>query len=626
MSWGFNEGLPAEKDLDPRHPLKSLFRLAFRQKKVFLTIFILAGISTLLTLLQPILYREAVNDVAGVFVGGSHAPHPLDGLENAILGTEEEEDVPSPRPHSQTHVARRTPHQAFKTLIRVVVLVFCIAVLAAFFNALAEIFTSQAGNSMERGVILTAFKKALRLPLSRGDSERSSYLSKQVDQVDQIGPVVNMLSLQAGPEAFRLMGIITIMLIQSPFLAALALAPLPFYAWLAWLSTKRLGLNLEAYYDKWQAITSRIFERLAGLKTVRACGAVDREVALLSRESLQAYAVAVRRDVLSEWMLFGQEIFAQLSRVAVLIVGGWKAFENQITPGDVVMLVSYIDLVYGPLDSLSGMGLMIQQHVASFRRALRVAVRKPDSDGSKLLQPGPGRISVTRLNYEYQKDRRVLHDASFEIMPRRLNALVGPSGAGKSTVVELILGLRRPPKGSILYDGQDLAELADSELRRIMAWVAADGVLFSGTLRHNLCYQMPKATDNQIYRALQEAGMKEVVHHLPDGLDTMIEDGRGPFSLGEAQRLQIARALLVVPKLLVFDEATANLDAINEARILQVLKKLRKTCTVLAISHRPGLARVADHVIVLQAGKVVASGGPRQVAQKSVYFQTLRGS
>jgi len=560
----FWKGPADEADLDAHRPLTSLFRLALRRRRLFLAVLALAGFSSLLMLAQPLLYREAVNDVAGVFIGNDPGEAALAKVETSIL-----QDWGSKKPHTRHSVAHRTPRQAMVTLTGVVILLLLISLIASFASAWAEIVASRAGHGMERAVILAAFRRALRLPLSRDGADRATHLAKQVDQIDQVEPVVNMLALKAGPEVLRLAGILVIMLYQNPLLAALALAPLPFYAWVAVTSTRRLGVGLDSYYQLFQAVTGRINESLAGLKTVRACGAADRELAALGRETRAGYEAAVQRDRLGSWALFGQDFFVQVSKALVLLVGGWKAFERQLTPGDVVMLVAYIDQVYGPLDSLSSMGVMIQDHVGSFRRGLRLAVRKPDASGTERLRPAPHQ--------------------------------------------------------TVFLDGQDLRELKEDDLRKATALVSADGILFSSTLKQNLLYQAPQSSDRDAWKALSDAGLTQVVRRLPQGLETPLVDGHGPLSLGERQRLQIARALLAKPRLLVLDEATANLDKDNEARVLRMLKGMRGRCTVLALTHRPALAQGADRVIVIEKGRVGAVGTPREVVRRNAYFRKMVG-
>ena len=616
----FGKGPALEADLDQARPLTSLFKMAMRQRGLFFSILALAGFSSLLLLLQPILYREAVNDVAGVFTGTNLDVGSIDKAEETLF-----QAWSSKKPHTRTHVAHRTPRQAMTTLIGVVVLLLLISLLASFASAGAEMLTSRAGHGMERAVILAVFRKALHLPLSRDGTERASFLTKQVDQVEQVEPVVTMLALRAGPEAIRLAGILVIMLTQSPLLAVLALAPLPLYAWVAVASTRRLGTNLDAYYQQWQSISGRISESLAGLKTVRASGATERELRALARETYSAYEGAVKRDRLGAWSLFGQEFLVQMSKALVLLVGGWKAFEKQLTPGDVVMLVAYIDQVYDPLDSLSGMGVVIQDHLSSFRRGLRLAVRKPETFGKDPLKPGPGLVEIENLDYQYSHGGKVLHRIHFALLPGKVNALVGPSGSGKSTLAELILGLRPSSRGRILLDGQNIHDVAEEDLRKATALVSADGVLFSATIKENLFYQAPGADRRQAWEALSAAGLSEVVRRLPQGLNTFLVDGHGPLSLGERQRLQIARALLAKPRLLVLDEATANLDKANEDRILRMLQALKGRCTVLALTHHLSLARGAKQVIVLEKGKVRALGPPETVARSNAYFRSMAG-
>jgi ABC-type multidrug transport system fused ATPase/permease subunit len=607
-----------EEDLDAGHPLRSLLRIARRQRKALAGVLLLSALSSLLLLLQPILYREAVNDVAGVFVQADDDDAVLEKVDAYLFRLN-----PGLEQHSQTHVAARTPEQAVATLAKVVVLLFLISLGAALATALAEGLAGRLGYGMERGIVLSAFERALQLPLGQAGKERASFLAKQVDQVDQVSPVVSMLVLDAGPDLIRLIGILAIMLALSPLLAGLALLSLPFYVWLAVASTRRLGLKLDAYYDQWQSISARISERLAGLKTVRASGAPSRELKALAEETRTAYSGVLQRNRLASWTLFGQEGFVQVSKALVLLVGGWKAFHQQITPGDVVMLVAYIDQVYSPLDSLSGMGLLIQEHVASFRRGLRVARLRPAQEGRDALRPGPGRVELRGLSYSYAPGRKVLKGIRAKLLPGRLNTVVGPSGSGKSTLVELILNLRTPALGQIFLDGQDLRSVREAELRSALALVSADGILFSATVRENLEYQSGPVGSARLREALRLTGLTAVLKRLPHGLETFLDDGRGPLSLGERQRLQIARAILSRPRILVLDEATANLDAANEAHILELVRRLRGHCTVIAVSHRRSLARAADQVLVLDKGRLVGAGPPAQLARRTPYLRRL---
>ena len=248
-----------DADLDASRPLTSLFWMAMRQRNLFLGILALAGFSSLLLLVQPLLYREAVNDVAGVFVKNSVDDTSIEQAETTLV-----EAWKSKVPHTRHTVAHRTPKQAMSTLIVVVVLLLLISLLASFTTAWAEIMTSRAGHGMERAVILAAFRKALHLPLSRDSTDRASFLTKQVDQVEQVEPVVTMLALRVGPEVISLVGILAIMLSQSRLLAVVALAPLPLYVWVAVASTKRLGVNLDSYYQLWQSISGRISGKPGG--------------------------------------------------------------------------------------------------------------------------------------------------------------------------------------------------------------------------------------------------------------------------------------------------------------------------------------------------------------------------
>lgn len=344
---------------------------------------------------------------------------------------------------------------------------------------------------------------------------------------------------------------------------------------------------------------------------MKLSGAETRESERLERESKHAYAVYLGRMKLAHRYYIAQSALSNLSRALVLGYGGWLVLAHKLTPGDVVMFVSYLDRLYSPIDSLNGIAISLRNQLVALRRAIRLLDAGPVEQPGEELAPRPGRVEFRGVHFRYVPEREVLRGLDLDLSPGSITGLVGPSGAGKTTTADLLLKLIEPEAGGIYLDGQPLASADPSAVRRAIGVVAADGAVFRGTLAANIRYKRPDASDAEVRQAALEAGLARLLERLPEGLDTEIgENGMG-LSLGERQRLQIARVLVDRPRLLVLDEATANLDYATEPEFRQALSRLSPRPTMLVIAHRYTMVKDADLVYVMKDGQVTERGTRR---------------
>ena len=583
--------------------LSSLFQLAKNYKVKFAVISLFALLATGADLLQPLIYRDAINDVAGLFVTPV-AEQPA-------------------QPHRPDYIAPRTTGQTFETLVQSVVLLFVISTAGYFFSLRSDYYGSRVASAMEANLIVSTFGHVLRLPLSFFAPRSSAGIAKRIDQSDQLAPVVHAFSQQIAPEAIRLVGICAIMFSQNWRMSLVALCLLPPYLWIARRSALRMKTGLEPYYEMWENISARITGALGAIKTVKLSGAEAREELRLDQESSAAYAVYIERIRVAHRYYLSQSLLSNLSKSLVLGYGGYQVLQRQMTPGDVIMFVAYLDRLFAPVDSLNGIAVSLQQHLTSINRAMRLRDEGPTEMPGDDLPQGPGKVEFRDVHFSYVPEREVLKGLSLTLAPGRITALAGPSGAGKTTTVDLLLKLFEPDSGQILIDNHSIGDSGPAPVRRAIGVVATDGAIFRGTLAENIRYKRPDATEAEIYEAAQSAGLSRLLERLPEGLHTEIGDNGVGLSVGERQRLQIARILVDKPRLLVLDEATANLDYSTELEIKHSLLQLNPRPTILIIAHRYTMIKEADYVYVLKEGRVAEEGTPAQLIADNGWFAQL---
>jgi len=616
---------------------KSIFQLITPQWKKFALVVFIGILATGANLIEPLIYREAINDVAGLFIqkAKDETREKYETLADSTRASSDSTNVDDEEgsefnfildkiipkePHSRHEVAGRTPMQAIQTLLLAVAILFIVNLMGQLFLLLGENMNVKLSCNIEQGFIRNTFGHVLRMPLSFFSKRSSAALAKQINQSEEVSGIVNGFSQQILPELISLSGILAIMFWQNVTLTLISVAVIPFYFLIAWRSANRLESGLSRFYDRWEEVSARMQDALAGIKTVKLSGAEQREVARFSQISDEAYSDFVKRSKLANTYVFWENMLTRLSTALVLGYGGYLTLKHQLTPGDVVMFVAYLDRLYGPIDTLSSLWVNLQQNVASIARAFRLVDLKHEEKKGEDWEIKFGKVEFRDVQFGYTKEREILRKLSFTIEPGKVTAMVGTSGAGKTTTVDLLMKLYDPDSGEILIDGKNLTKIDASSIRRQMGMVAADGAVFRGTLADNIRYKRPEATDEEVKQAAIAAGMEGTLQRFPEGLKTNVGESGFGLSVGERQRIQIARILIAHPRILILDEATANLDFATEAEVKKTVKEVSKENTVIIIAHRYSMVKDADHVIVLSAGEVMEQGSPLELIEKGGWF------
>jgi len=429
-------------------------------------------------------------------------------------------------------------------------------------------------------------------------------------------------------------------------LALLSVAVLPLFL----LPARRVGRILRRIRRQameYNADMSSIITETLGINgalLVKTFGRQRQEVARFGETNRRVRDIGVRRALVGRWFFLGLGIASAIGTALIYWVGGYLVLREAITVGTIVAFAAYLTRLYGPISSLANVQVEFAQSMVSFERVfeyLDLPVEIEDQAGAVQLERVDGRVRFEDVSFSYMTEDRLseqpaaepeevngviatrrwaLRDLSFEIRPGQLAALVGPSGAGKTTITYLMPRLYDPTEGRITLDGHDLRGVTQESLAQQIGMVTQETYLFHDTVRANLLYARPDATQAELEVACQAANIHDFIAGLPDGYDTVVGERGYRLSGGEKQRLAIARVILKDPCLLILDEATSHLDSHSEALIQAALGPLLAGRTSLVIAHRLSTILAADQILVLDEGHLVEQGTHAELlAQAGLY-------
>jgi len=446
------------------------------------------------------------------------------------------------------------------------------------------------------------------------DQSTGGLLAILNDDVNQLERFLDMGAQELIRTLVNIIFVGVVFFVASPVLGVVAFLPIPLIVWASVRYQRRLEPRYTEVRDAAGDLSALLANNVSGIATIRSFTAEDRETGRVEAGS-QIYREANGRAIKLS------SAFIPLIRMAILaaftitlVVGGQAAISGSLDVGLFSVLVYMTQRLLWPLTRLGETFDLYQRAMASTRRILDLLAVEPTIvDGPGVLpSPVSGEVCFDRVSFAYgpPEDRgpAVLDRFSLEVPAGETHAIVGPTGAGKSTVVKLLLRLYEATEGRITMDGVGIDEVPLAELRRAVGYVGQDVFLFQGTVRENLAYGRPHATQEELERAARLAEAHEFITALPRGYDTVVGERGQKLSGGQRQRLSIARAILKDPPLLVLDEATSSVDNETEAAIQRSLELVGRDRTVVVIAHRLSTVRHADHIHVLEKGRVVESG------------------
>jgi ATP-binding cassette subfamily B multidrug efflux pump len=454
--------------------------------------------------------------------------------------------------------------------------------------------------------------KIHRLPLRYFDrQQRGEVLSRVTNDIDNVSQTLQQTLSQLLTSVLTVLGVVLMMVLISPLLALVALVTIPVSIIVTQAIAKRSQKQFVAQWRGTGALNGHIEEAFTGHELVRVFGR-RREVEEGFREKNEAlFDASFRAQFISGTIMPSMMFIGNLNYVLVAVVGGLRVASGAMSLGDVQAFIQYSRQFTQPLTQAASMVNLLQSGVASAERVfelLDAEEQVPDPAVPAVPVNRRGRVTFEHVSFRYEPDKPLIEDLALTAEPGQTVAIVGPTGAGKTTLVNLIMRFYELGSGRITLDGVDIATMDRATLRSGVGMVLQDTWLFGGTIRDNIAYGNPQATEEQILAAARATYVDRFVRSLPDGYDTVIDDEGTGVSAGEKQLITIARAFLADPTLLILDEATSSVDTRTELLVQQAMAALRSDRTSFVIAHRLSTIRDADLILVMESGRIVEQG------------------
>ncbi|MFC0507990.1 ABC transporter ATP-binding protein [Micromonospora costi] len=460
-------------------------------------------------------------------------------------------------------------------------------------------------------------EKLNRLPLPYFDRQpRGELLSRVTNDIDNISQSLQQTLSQLLTSLLTVVGVLGFMFWISPLLAVVALVAVPLSVLVTQRIAKRSQKQFIAQWTHTGELNGQIEEAFTGHELVKVFGRQREVEAAFTEKNEQLFKASFAAQFISGIIMPSMMFIGNLSYVAIAVVGGLRVASGSMSLGDVQAFIQYSRQFTQPLTQVASMANLLQSGVASAERVFAVLdadEQSPDpAEPARVVEPH-GRVEFEHVSFRYEPDKPLIEDLSLVAEPGHTVAIVGPTGAGKTTLVNLIMRFYELDAGRITLDGVDVTTMRRDDLRGRIGMVLQDTWLFAGTIRDNIAYGRPDATEEEILAAARATFVDRFVRSLPDGYDTLIDEEGSNVSAGEKQLITIARAFLAEPSLLILDEATSSVDTRTEVLLQRAMAALRSDRTSFVIAHRLSTIRDADLILMMENGRIVEQGTHEQL-------------
>jgi len=466
-----------------------------------------------------------------------------------------------------------------------------------------------------------------RLPLSYVDRHaRGDLLSRVTNDIDNIAQGLQQTLSQMLTSLLTLFGVLVMMIYISPVLALVAVITIPVSLLMVKVVASRSKKKFVAQWGHTGDLNALVEEAITGHAIVKAFGRAPEVEERFRVDNEKLFEASFGAQFMSGMIQPLMFLLGNLNFVVIAVVGGLRVASGQMSIGDVQAFIQYSRQFAMPLTQVASMFNVFQSSIASAERVfdlLDAPEQSADDEATPLTGPVQGRVEFEDVSFSYDPDRPLITDLSLVAEPGQTIAIVGPTGAGKTTLVNLLMRFYEIDSGHITVDGRDIATMRRRDLRSMMGMVLQDTWLFGGTIRENIAYGNPDATEEQLQQAARATHVDRFVRTLPDGYDTILDDEGTSVSAGEKQLLTIARAFLADPAILILDEATSSVDTRTEVLIQRAMAALRSDRTSFVIAHRLSTIRDADTILVMNHGRIVEQGDHEALLERNGAYAAL---
>ncbi|GAV96722.1 carbohydrate ABC transporter ATPase [Corynebacterium glutamicum] len=607
---------------------KRLFGILSHDRNTLIFVIFLAVLSVGLTVLGPWLLGKATNVV---FEGFLSKRMPAGASKEDIIA-----QLQAAGEHNQASMMEDMnlvpgsgiDFEKLAMILGLVIGAYLIGSLLSLFQA--RMLNRIVQSAMHR-LRMEVEEKIHRLPLSYFDSiKRGDLLSRVTNDVDNIGQSLQQTLSQAITSLLTVIGVLVMMFIISPLLALVALVSIPVTIVVTVVVASR---SQKLFAEQWKQtgiLNARVEETYSGHAVVKVFGHQKDVQEAFEEENQAVYKASFGAQFISGIIMPTMMFVGNLSYVAIAVVGGLQVASGSLSIGGVQSFIQYSRQFTQPLSQLGSMANLLQSGVASAERVFELLDEdEQDSDPAQpnTVAAGANRLEFKDVSFGYSEDRPLINNLDLEVRSGSTIAIVGPTGAGKTTLVNLIMRFYDINSGSITLgetaqDAVDIRTMTREDLRSRTGMVLQDTWLFAGTIRDNILYGRPEATEEEMLAASKAAYVDRFVRSLPEGYDTVLDDEAMNLSVGERQLITIARAFLANPRLLILDEATSSVDTRTELLIQRAMSKLRQNRTAFVIAHRLSTIRDANLILMMKGGEIVEQGNHRELmALEGAYWE-----
>jgi ATP-binding cassette subfamily B protein len=625
----FGGPMVGQKASDFKPSAKRLIRRMRPERVKVIAVLAVTVVSVLLTAIGPRILGRATDLIFAGLLGGQ-----------LPAGVTKEELVRNLRDSGQDKKADLiasmkdlVPGQGvdFGAVGHVLLMVLAIYLLGSALAWLAGYLLNDVVQAVVKRMRADVEDKVNRLPLSYFDKQpRGELLSRVTNDIDNLSQSLQQTMSQLLTSVLTVLAVLAMMIWISPLLALVALISVPLSMVVTGAVMKRSQGMFIQQWRRTGRLNAHIEETFSGHALVKVFGRQEEAERVFAEENDALYEASFSAQFVSGLIMPIMMFIGNLNYVLVAVIGGLRVASGALSLGEVQAFIQYSRQFTQPLSQVASMANLLQSGVASAERVFEL-LDAPEEDAEGEAHAAPrdqrrGEVRFEHVSFSYDPAKPLIHDLSLVADPGHTVAIVGPTGAGKTTLVNLVMRFYDVQAGRITLDGVDIASMPRSELRSQTGMVLQDTWLFEGTIRDNIAYGSPGATEEQILAAAQATFVDRFVHSLPDGYDTVIDEEGSNFSAGERQLVTIARAFLSDPALLILDEATSSVDTRTELLLQQAMLALRSDRTSFVIAHRLSTIRDADLILVMEDGAIVEQGTHDQLLEAEGAYARLYNS